>query len=53
MANEVFDNETYERQLAVVMLEALEKQGIISISSKYDLINEIGGEDEIWHKAVS
>ena len=53
MVNVEFCNENYERQLAIVMLEALEKQGIISIASKDNLIIEIARGDEVWQKAVS
>ena len=53
MVNVEFCNENYEKQLAMVMVESLEKQGIISITSKENLINEIERGDEVWQKAVS
>ena len=53
MVNIDFSIENYERQLAMVMLEALEKQGVISIASKESLKNEMERGDEVWHKAVS
>ena len=53
MVNIDFSNENYEKQLTMVMLEALEKQGIISITSKDNIISEIERGDEIWQKAIS
>ena len=40
----IFEADTYEDQLATLMLEALEKEGIISVASKGDLLNEIREE---------
>lgn len=49
----IFDADAYEDQLAYFMLEALEKQGIISIASKSSLTKEIGEEASSWDEAIS
>lgn len=48
----IFDTDAYEDQLAIFMLEALEKQGVISITSKSSLTKKIEEEVNVWEEAA-